>query len=208
MKKKILLLLLTASLALSAACGADGKQSKDTIPETSVTTAQTQQTEDTTSAEPSETARIGDFDWDTALDNLYVYNLKIKAPFSMNSLGSVFYYMFEPFYNERGDYVRATIAAKDGAICDIYIYGIKLEEYTDDTMIDMFVPDLDGFEIQGISTGTSLEKVYEIWGKEDSLKHDGYFDILTYNGKDGAYLDVAIAKDSGKVYTVDIVYKK
>ena len=216
MKRKLVLFMAAAFLVSNlTAC----KNSENTLSSEDDKSRSTQSSisESVSESTESDTVSIaeakGEFDWDTAMDNFYIKGIKIEYPFSERTLGNDFIFEENPFYNTAGDYLEFKVDHTQSQ--DLWLFSAKFKKvnvktYNNDCIVSD-VKSLTEPNIQGLTEGISLDKVYLIWGKPDEIeqKHSesNYDTAIYYGNEEGQKIYLWYDNISNELLTISIDFE-
>lgn len=198
---KVLTLVVSTALLLCA-CGESTESintsgvsiSDSTTKSVASTTISSSQALQTTqrAEESTPNTKMGSFDWDTAMSELYLRGTKVSVPFSLKSLGNTFegFEFNTPFFDESDKDVRIGIQCDKGFICYVSIDNVTEDSWNEEMTIDN-IETILYFKIQGITEGTTEKEVLEIWGEPYKTRKGLYYTML-YTGRNGEYLKLLL----------------
>ena len=204
--KRVLCAVLAAALACGL-CGCARSEESSAQPDSVNNLARTNPIIDDETTSKSE-APAGKFDWDKALSEFYLNDIKIEYPFSESSLGEDYEFDDEPIYNEFGDYLTIVVDRKDHQgmwFFEAVYKGVTKETYTPDLVPDRIYSLLRP-SVQGIKENTPRDNVYAIWGEPDETEEGKHFNSAIYYGKEEGqklYLYFDKTKDTVKLIEID-----
>lgn len=159
------------------------------------------------SSESPAAETTGDFDWDTAMDNLYMSGHKIEIPFSLNSLKKQdenFYIEdSETSFYEITDGVVGRIFYDDTELCCAYFYGVDLNTYTDDLHAEELDRILD-FNIQGITKESTLSDLIHVFGEPNERNETPVYNDLIYYGEGNSKIELVYDDENDKIKSLRI----
>lgn len=213
--KKVLCAVLAAALACGlCGCGKKEESSAQTgTPQSEPNRVMQIASQPATTETSVNETPTGSFDWDKALSELYIGDVKIEYPFSESSLGSDFIFDDEPIYNEFGDYLTIVVDHKDCRglwFFEARYKGVTKETYTPDLVPDR-IYSLYHPSVQGIKEKTSKEDVYALWGEPDEYEEMNHFNSAVYYGKKEGqklYIDFDKTKDRVELIEIDFTDMK
>lgn len=161
-------------------------------------------------------ALMGSFDWDKALSEFYIDGIKMEYPFSEGSLGENFIFDDTPSYGAVADTLIVTVDHK--GCKGLWLFKAEYRGITPETYSPDCVPDalysMYNPSFQGVMEKTSMNDVYDLWGKpdkiEDELDESGYNTAVYYGDESGKrlYLRYDIATNEVESIKIDFTNMK
>ena len=160
----------------------------------------------------------GKFDWDKAMSDFYIDDIKMKYPFSESVLGEKFIFNVDEARYTSGDeygdgWLTIVVDHKDHTswwIFEARYNGVTKETYKPDLAPDK-IYSIPEPVIQGIKEGTLMEDVYALWGKPDETEETVISSPRTkvyyYGKEDGQRLCLRYDNTTNKVESIEIYFR-
>ncbi len=200
--KRVACIWLIASMVALVGCNETKNDKADETTKQVVETKENDSTKDTTQ-DKSDEYPYGKFDFEEACKHIEINGKKVDFPFTLNDLGDDYEFVdcddghngiYGGYIAYKGEKIFMMSCHETGKLTrDSKINGIEMYSHNDDTL-----------SICGLSKGTSLERVIEIFGKPTYAPEDSVSGNYGYSEEKGL-ISFTYFTEKQKIYIIHII---
>lgn len=200
--KRVACIWLIASIVALVGCNETKNDKADETTKQVVETKENDSTKDTTQ-DKSDEYPYGTFDFEEACKHIEINGKKVDFPFTLNDLGDDYEFVdcddghngiYGGYIAYKGEKIFMMSCHETGKLTrDSKINGIEMYSHNDDTL-----------SICGLSKGTSLERVIEIFGKPTYAPEDSVSGNYGYSEEKGL-ISFTYFTEKQKIYIIHII---